>query len=790
MSPYTRRRSGHMRRRILAAVIGVPAVLILGAAGYGTWVLHASTPILDGTQRLAGLSAPVELVRDAGGVPTLTASTRLDLARGLGFVHAQERFFQMDLLRRAGAGELSALVGPVALTVDRARRMHRFRARAALVLAAMSADERALIAAYTDGVNAGLQALSHAPWEYTLLRVDPSPWVPGDTLLVVYAMYFDLQDSVPDGQLQGEAAIAALGPSMAAFLYPRGVPEDAALDGSQLAEPAIPAAMAASVVAPGVTPPPPAPGSNNFAVAGKLSATGSAIVENDMHLALIVPNIWFRAHMVVPGSLDLIGVTLPGEPFQVVGSNRHVAWAFTDGYIETGDAVVIETLPGDATSYKTPDGPRKIQVAHESLCVAHGGCEDLAVPETIWGPVLGHDVAGHPVVWRWMAHDPNAVGLAGFVALEKAGTVRQALDAAHSAGLPDQNFTVGDKDGHIAWTVIGQVPRRVGLDDQLPHSWADGSHGWNGYLAARDVPEIIDPPDGRLWTANARTLGGAGLATLGNGGYAGPYRARALRDDLFARDRFAETDMLAVATETRNHFLDPWQKLLLQAVAAKSGDARIEALRPLVENWGGSAVPDSAGYRLVREYRGAVIRRIYAGLGGKLGAQLGSHVPIAHNADRPCLRLLAAQPAALVPPPFKSWDDVLQSAIGDLLADIGQYGDGKAADYTWGLRNHVAIQHPLAMAIPGLHYLTDPPDVAVAGDDMVPRVAIQGFGASERMIVSPGHEERAIFEMPVGQSDNPLSPYYGVGEDAWVKGSVEPFLPGEAKWRLRLVPAA
>jgi penicillin amidase len=491
----------------------------------------------------------------------------------------------------------------------------------------------------------------------------------------------------------------------------------------------------------------------------------------------------------MPGGMDLIGVTLPGEPFQVVGSNRHVAWAFTDSYIETGDAVVIETLPADPGSYKTPDGVRKITVARESICVAHGGCEDLAVPETIWGTVLGHDVAGHPVAWRWMAHDQNAVGMAGLVALEKATTVREALDAAHMAGLPDQNFTVGDKDGHIAWTVIGQVPRRTGLDDQLPHSWADNAHGWNGYLTAKEVPEIVDPPDGRIWTANARTLGGAGLATLGNGGYAGPERARAIHDDLFARERFAETDMLAIATETRNHLLDAWQERLLQAIAAKPGDARVAALRPLVQNWGGRALPDSAGYRLVREFRGAVIKRIYAGLGGKLGAQLGTRVPIAHNADRPCLRLLEAQPAALVPPSYKSWDDVLQAGIGDLFADIAQYGDGKAADYTWGLRNHVGIQHPLAMAIPGLGMLTDPPDVPEPGDDLVPRVSIPGFGASERMIVSPGHEERAIFEMPVGQSDNPLSPYYGAGQAAWVNGTVAPLLPGETRWHLRLIPA-
>jgi penicillin amidase len=783
MPPHRKRRTPRRGWLIAGIVVAVPVAIILAVAGYGTWVLLVSAPQLDGQRALPGLSAPVELARDAGGVPTLTATTRLDLARGLGFVHAQERFFQMDLLRRAGAGELSALVGPVALPVDRARRAHRFRARAALVLAAMTSDERALIGAYTDGVNAGLAALGHAPWEYTPLRMQPLPWVPADSLLVTYAMYFDLQASTPEGQMQAQTALTALGPAMAAFLYPRGVPDDAALDGSHVPEPPIPAAMAPGVVSPGATPPAPAPGSNNFAVAGRLSTTGAAIVENDMHLALMVPNIWFRARMVLPGALDLIGVTLPGVPFQVVGSNGHVAWAFTDSYIESGDAVVIEALAGDPTHYKTPDGPRPVVTITERICAAHGACEDLPIRETIWGPILGRDANGHDIAWRWMAHDTNAVGMAGFLALERAGNVRQALDAAHLAALPDQNFVVGDRDGHIAWTVIGQVPRRIWLDDQLPQSWADGSHAWHGDLAASEIPEIIDPPDGRLWSANARVVGGAAYAVLGNGGYIGPDRARAIHDDLFARDRFDEAAMLAVATETRAHVLDPWQALLLQTLDGDASDARLTAMRPLVAAWGGRAVPDSAGYRLVREFRGSVIKRIYAGLAGRMGGD----VPFGQNSDRPSLRLLQARPEGLIPPPFKSWYGVQHAAALAVAEEATAHG-GDVAGYVWGARNHTAIGHPLARVIPGLHFLTDPPDVPVAGDSLVPRVAVPGFGSSERMVVSPGHEAQGIFEMPSGQSDNPTSPYYGAGERDWVEGRAAPLLPGAAKWVLRLVP--
>ena len=771
---------------IWRGALGLGAIVLLGGGGvlgYGAWVMERSRPVLQGSVTLRGLAGSVAVERDAEGVPTLTAANRPDLARALGFVHAQERFFQMDLLRRAGAGELSGLVGAVALPVDRARRLHRFRARAEQALAKMDNTQKSLVTAYTEGVNAGLAALDHAPWEYSLLRVTPLPWTPPDTVLVTFAMYFDLQDSDATDQVQAQAARALLGPVMADFLYPHGSPEDAPLDGSQLPEPAMPASQApAAGMAPGGAKE--TPGSNNFAVAGRLSTTGAAIVENDMHLALRVPNIWFRARLEMPGSLDEVGVTLPGTPFIVVGSNTHIAWAFTNSYIETGDAVVIETLPGDADSYKTPDGPRKIETHDEKICVAHGGCEDLLVRDTIWGPITGLDAAGHPVAWRWVADDENAVRTEGFSGLEKARNVREALDAAHTAGLPEQNFVVGDSAGHIAWTVIGQIPRRVGLNDGLPHSWADGTVGWHGYLSASEIPEIVDPPDGRLWSANARMVGGAALQVFGDGGYGGPARARAIHDDLFAREKFAETDMLAIANEVRAHALDPWQAIMLAAIDAHKSEPRIFILRAAVEGWGGRAVPDSSGYRLVREFRSGAITRIYGGLAGKLGPD----ALLPRQVDRPCVRLLTERPQPLVPPPFKSWDELTGSVLRGLADKVDLQAGGQVARFTWGARNHTGIHHPLAAFVPGLSWLTDPPDKPVAGDQLVPRVVIPGFGASERLVVSPGHEAQGIFEMPVGQAGDPLTPYYGAGHEAWVAGGASPLLPGVTKWRLQLAP--
>jgi penicillin amidase len=783
------------RRRPLR--LAVLAVLMLSLAGmavvaaYGLWVLDASRPVLDGTVRLTGLSAAVEVQRDGQGVPTLTAASRLDLARALGFLHGQERFFQMDLLRRAGAGELSGLVGSAALPVDRKRRLHRFRARAQAVLAAQGAEQRALIAAYAAGVNAGLAALGHAPWEYTLLRTTPAPWTEADTFLVVDAMYFNLQSSDADDQLTKRTEIETLGPVLAAFLDPPGTPYDAPVDGSVLPEPPFPVALPDALRAgPGrpVDPRPPAPGSNAFIVSGRLTATGSAIVANDMHLSLTVPNIWYRARMRVSGAapLDLAGVTLPGTPFLIVGSNGHVAWGFTDGYIETGDAVLLELMPGDKTRYRTPAGPQPLLRYDEKLCPARAPCEDLPVEETIWGPVTGHAADGTPIVWRWAAHDTNAVMTAGFVGLETARTLREALDAAHSAGLPQQNFMAGDSGGHIGWTIIGQVPRRIGLDDQLPHSWADGTHRWDGYLTPAEVPEIVDPPSGRLWTANARVVGGEALAKLGDGGYAEGMRASRIRDDLAARPHFAEADLLAIQTDDRAAMLDEWQHLLLAAIDGHAADPRIAAMRAPVVGWGGKAVPGSVGYRLVEGFRKLAIRRVLGSLLAPVSASMGHDAVAGARAEWPVERLLTDRPAALVPPSYKDWDAVT-GAVLNALADAVQDAGG-LEKFTWGSVNHTGIHHPLARFVPFLGLLTDPPDIAEAGDAVVPRVAIPGFGASERLVVSPGHEAAGLFDMPAGQAGNPLTPYYLAGQGAWQAGTAGPLLPGQNAWRLILEP--
>lgn len=795
-----RRRTGnqgnHGVGRLLAkglafGVAGLGGLVGVAAAGLAL-TLSLSKPALEGNLALAGLSAPVSIARDAQGVPELTGATRADLARALGFLHGQERFFQMDLIRRASAGELSGLLGPIGavLEIDTKRRLHRFRHRAGIVLANTSAEQRVLLDAYTAGVNAGLDTLGATPFEYAILFASPQPWRAEDSILAAYSMYLDLQDEDATDDRNRAGAIATLGAELAAFLYPRGTPLDSPIDGSTLPEVPMPAGLPSrgEPVRSGLVDGEPGPvlGSNAWAVAGGLTASGAALVANDMHLGISVPGTWYRARLRLTGDdpLDVTGVTLPGTPMVVAGSNGKVAWGYTNSYIDTADAVILDPVAGQPDQYQTPDGPKPLVRTSEQICPAWTGCQPLVVEESIWGPVVETRADGTRVAVRWTAHDADAINLSGMIGMERATSVPDAIALAHAARQPQQNFVVGDAAGNVAWTIIGAVPARFGQDGSLPTSWADGTRGWNGNLAPADIPLIVNPEAGRIWTANARIVGGDAYAKLGDGGYDIGARQGQIRDALFAKAQFQPTDMLTIQLEDRNRTLDFWQAQMVAALEARASDPSLFALLAPVRDWGGRAVPESVGYRLVRTFRIVASQRLY-------GAYLGVTGPLprtrsASQMEAPLRRLLTERPGGLVPPGHADWDGFMQAVLADVAKQVADAGG--VANFTWGARNKAGVTHPLARILPPVAWLTDPPDQGMPGDSMVPRAQGVGFGASERFAVSPGNEDQGFFHMPGSQSGHPWTPYYLAGHQDWVQGNPTPFRPGAAVWTLTLRP--
>ncbi len=801
-----------MRKRILKTLAVAAATFVVLMVGLAIWVrsqLAGSLPKLDGEVATREVSAPVTVERDALGIPTIRGDNRIEVAFATGFVHAQDRFFQMDLLRRNSAGELAEIIGPAVLKADQKVRVHRFREAARRVVAAGSDDDRALLEAYAKGVNAGLASLAVKPFEYLLLEVQPAPWKPEDSALVMFSMYLDLQ-----GEDYGDEAKLGLmhdllpGP-MFEFLAPRGTEWDAPILGAAFDTPPIPGAEVFDtrnaeqvardrLAAPGTLPPPDTfhPGSNNWAVSGTHTADGRALLADDMHLGIRVPHIWYRASLVWPtgedgGQQRVTGVSLPGTPAIVVGSNGHVAWAFTNSEGDWVDVVIVETDPNDPDSYQTPDGPRKFEHSKEIIKVKNAPDESLDIVSTIWGPVMDHDHKGRPRAIRWVAHDQEGVNMA-LMRMELAGTLEDALRLANLSGSPAQNFVVADEGGRIAWTILGRIPRRVGFDGRLPASWADGSRRWDGYLAPEEYPRIIDPESGRLWTANARVVSGELLDKLGDGGYDLGARAQQIRDDLLATEKATAADMLRVQLDDRAVFLERWQKLLLATLAseADAGNPGRTELRKFVENWGGRAAIDSVGFRAVRKFRHLLIAQLSDVLVNPCKKVDGSFsIAKLDRTEGPVWRLVSERPEHLIDPRYKSWDALLLAAADQVVADAADHG-ATLADYTWGKHNTTRIQHPLSLALPLLSRWLDMPAQALAGDsENMPRIQAPAMGASQRLAVSPGRESEGYFHMPGGQSGHPLSPHYGDAHEAWAQGKPTGFLPGPAVHKLVLKPA-
>jgi len=783
-------------------VLGASVVLVAGAAGAALWYLRGSLPVLEGSHPLAGLSAAVPVERDALGVPTVRGETLADVARALGFLHAQERFFQMDLLRRRAAGELAELFGEGAVGWDTAIRVHRFRTRAAHTVALAPGPQAGLLQAYSEGVNAGLAALRRPPWEYLLLGASPQPWRAEDSILVVYSMFIELHDETGAHESSLGVLYDTLPAPLAHFLDARGGEWDAPLTGEAFAVPPIPGPDVVDLrllprgAAPAghrVWPEPLASGSNNWAVAGAFTAHGGALLANDMHLGLAVPNTWYRASLVWPdpaGELRVTGVTLPGTPLVVAGSTGRVAWGFTNAYGDFADLVVLEEEDQRPGTYRTPAGWQETEKFTETIRVKGSADRTVEVEETVWGPILDRDHRGRRRALRWTAHDPEAVNLA-VLDLAHADSIDEALEVANRTGIPPQNFVVADHRGRIGWTIMGRIPRRVGCDGRLPRSWADGGCRWDGFLAPGQVPRVADPPSGRLWTANARVVDGPALALLGDGGYALGARARQIRDTLLALERASEGDMLAVQLDDRALFLAPWRERLLAVLtpAALAARPRLVPLLPLVEGWSGRASVGDAGYRYVRAFREKAVQAVLDPL--LAPCREGDdrfRATALTQAEGVVTRLLAERPLHLLNPRFASWDALLLSAAEEAVNAVAGDGEDLAA-HTWGRRNTTAITHPLSRAVPGLAVLLDMPRQQLPGDWHMPRVQGPAFGASERFAVSPGREEQGYFHMPAGQSGHPLSPFYRAGHAAWAKGEATPFLPGPTAHTLVLRPA-
>jgi penicillin G amidase len=771
------------------------------------WALvAASLPPRSGELDLPGLRAQARIRFDDIGVPTIEAGSREDAFLALGYVTAGERLFQMDFLRRKVGGRLAEVFGEPALDNDREQRVLGLGRVAEAVLARLPEAERAVLSAYAAGVNAAIDGSTVLPFEFLLAGYRPEPWTPADSLRAILGMV-QLLTYTEGSERMLSVMQAALPPEVVAFLTPdTDRYTEPLLGGVRSHRPptGIPAqALAALRVAPprngsaGLVRADPVPiGSNSWALAGRRTHDGRALLANDMHLPLAVPVIWYRAALRYAGH-RLTGLTLPGIPGVVAGSNGQIAWGFTNINADVLDLVHLDLDPEDPNRYRTPAGWQSFSTASERITVKGGAEVVLEVKRSLWGPVLERPLLGAPVALRWTALEPEGTNLA-LLDMDRAMNLEDAARVMNRAGGPPQNALLADGGGRIGWTYTGRFPRRRGLDGATAIAWADGSRGWDGLIPEGALPRVFDPRQGLLVTANDRMLGADYPYPIGHD-YAHGYRGHHIRTRLSGLWAAAEPDMLALQLDTRAAFYDFYRDLalgVLREIDASRDWPDASAVRRALERWDGRAGARSLGFALLLEFRRRLTNEVFAPFLGACRALDPDFSYTWHKLDVPLRKLLAARLPETLPDPvrYPDWQGFLLEVLKESAASLREGHPEVPLDrLSWGEVSRSQIIHPFSAGMPWLAAFLDMPREPLPGCPQCVRVVYERrvlHGASERMVLSPGHEADAILHLPGGQSGHPLSPHYRDQYRDWLEGRALPLAGKPVEGVLILKPAA
>ena len=790
-------------------IAGIVALLMLAALGVLAVVgmVFRTVPPVNETRAVAGLEHPATIEVDSSGVPLLRAESLTDLALLSGWAHARDRRFQMELQRRSAAGRLAEVVGRAALPADRRMRTFGFAAVAESAAARLDPDRRARFEAYAAGVNAWDRSHPPPP-ECSLLKLKLEPWRVQDCLLTVLVMFEQLNDAGGSERMI-ERMDATLPKALVAFLLPDSTPSDVPLGGRAPAPPPLPDDTVVDLreVAPAAAAfrepagaarlawlergDERARGSNNWAIAPSRTRTGGAILAGDPHLGLRVPVIWHRQRLEGAG-LAVTGITLPGAPGVIAGSNGRVAWSMTNVEPDVADLVRFDLAEG-GDSYVGPRGPEPFRVRAEVIGIKGARPETLRVLETAWGPVIGESASGGRLALQWTALDPWMLDFDVFT-MNRAGSVRELLDAVATFRGPPQNWVAADREGHIGWRIGGCFPRRTGFDPRRPREAADSTAGWNGYFAADELPTVFDPPDGFVVTANQRTLGAEWLPRIGRE-YAMPWRARRIHDALAAREDWTVGDVSDLQNDLDDGFLETTaaafgRALTLEACAASDTLARV---RRLLEAWTHRADTTSVAHGYLRYARLELNRAVQAPLVAPCVQANSEFVYDWPLADEVTRRLLAERPTHLLDPSYDDWDELVRAAARRAAITYVGAAPGTRAPFDsipWGRINRAQVHHPLGDALPALGRWLNMPNAALAGGSSVVRVARPRAGASMRMIADLANPAASRFVIPGGQSGHFLSPHFRDLFADWVAGRTRPLEPGRAAGTTRLTPAS
>jgi penicillin G amidase len=761
------------------------------------YLLYTSLPIEDDEILLSDLKTPVSVRADSLGIPSINAANRNDAYQVLGFLHARDRLFQMELMRRKSAGRLAEIFGAKAVDLDKKQRDYQFEQAAKNIVSALPANQKQVLDTYVAGVNAFLYQTKMLPPEFIVLNYRPEPWRTEDSILVALGMFQTL-----NGQEQDERMVTvmekALPKQLVEFLTPdTDVYATVLLGGLDSHRPAQPipvsafAALDAQPVAlakGSVDVDSSIAGSNNWVVAGKKTPDGRAIVANDMHLSLNAPNIWYRAELRYAGHY-LNGVTLPGLPLLIVGGNNNVAWGFTNVTADLLDLISLDINPDNSQEYLTPQGWRSFTKNSAIIKVKDEPDIPIELRSTVWGPVSSKPLLGHSVAIKWTALETAAVDL-GLLDMDKVTSVKEAMTVINQVAAPPQNVVFADRAGHIGWTYMGRFPKRKGFDGLASRHWGDASAAWDGFIPPEQLPRLYDPPEGFIVTANNRTLGRDYPYVIAHNWELG-YRAHRITELLQGSNGITEQAMLHMQLDTRSEFYEFYQQLALQELNSVKRNKDINQSEQTLRAWDGYLHADSKGAALLTTFRTKLAEAVFAKVVARC-KQYDTNFRYAwHEMETPLRELLTQRPKGVIPAQYNDdWRKFILETLNSAAKDLqSHYPDIELAQLNWGTINRITQHHPFSKSLPVLGAFLDIGGFESPGcANVCVRVMSNEHGASERLVLAPAHPENGILEMPGGQSGHPFSRHYRDQQKFWQEGKMAPYMPGKFLHTLHFQP--
>lgn len=796
--------SGSRRRRLLVAAVLILLAVNVAAAGGLLW-LRTSVPVIDGSlEGLRGLEQPAAITRDARGVLYITAQSPVDASFALGFAHAQDRLWQMELMRRIGAGRLAEMVGEPALGIDRMIRTLGLYRLAESNLGRLSPEAQRHLQAYAAGVNGFLETHAGAlPPEFVLLGHRPEPWQPADSIVWGRLMSLQLAGNWFDEILRARMLKAGLSASDLDTLWAdmdavgaesarRSGQAARLVDGGRLG--ALAAALP-DILAPRLA-------SNSWALDGRHSATGKPVLAGDPHLGFTDPSLWTLARIDAP-DYRRAGAFVAGVPFMVLGHNGRVAWTMTTTGSDTQDLFVEKLDPADGSRYLTPGGSERFAARTETIRVGDRAVE-LVVRSTRHGPVVSDvmesaaDAAAAGTVLALAspvlaADDGTAEALYRMGGAQDADALVEALRGFHT---PQQNVAFADTTGRIGMLSAGRVPVRSGGDGFLPSVGWSGTDDWRGWVRFEDLPQVRDPGDGVIVNANDRAWDAAQDRDFGRD-YDAPYRARRVRQRLAAADGTVDA-MAAIQLDTLSLFAREAVPLLLSTVGDRTPDAATRAAMTLLAAWDGTMAADRPEPLIFAAWTAALHDRLFA---DELGPLLAGYRRVRAAT---LLRILRHEPSWCDDrrtPAVESCGDTAAGALSEAMAAMTRRHGADVGQWRWGDAHQAVFEHRVWGRVPLLGALLQRRAVTGGGDYTVSRgtwshdadgelAFPHEHGAALRLVYDLADLDRSRFAAALGPSGNPFSPYFATWQGTWAAGQsfALPAAPKGARARLELRP--